>query len=222
MPKYKPESRRKMEQKVKDIDSKAKDRTKHMTNVVKNDAKAIADLSKKIKPGGTIEGAKAIKEAQHQAGGEVKKEYGHQKKALENISKEAHKKENEFRERIKDSKSNYKELTKASSSIKETPAARKALDRSRQAAQKERKEMDEARNVVNRLIRRIRKNIVIASKELRRTEGLDYIIEDHDGSEIVNLHLSARDINKVVELHEKDVAKRGPVEGGVFDEKKSE
>ena len=118
MPKYKPESRRKIELDVKELDSKAKDRAKHMSNVVKNDAKAVADVTKKIKPGGTIEAGKVIKEAIRQSGKEVRKEYGHQKKTLENISRETHKKENEFRERGKDSKSNYKELMKASSSIR--------------------------------------------------------------------------------------------------------
>ena len=94
-----------------------------MSNVVKNDAKVIADVSKKIRPGGTIEATKVIKEAHQQAGGEVKKECGRQKKSLENLVKKGGNIESEFKERVKDSKLNYAELTKASGRIKETTAA---------------------------------------------------------------------------------------------------
>ena len=152
MPKYGPESRRNLERKVKELDSKAKDRTNHMNKVVKNDAKAIADLSKKIRPGGTIEGAKVIKEAQQQAGGEVKKEYGRQKKSLEDIMKKGGKTERELEERWKYSKLNHAELTKASSSIKETHAAKRSLDQGRQVTQENIQTMDSLRDSVHRVM----------------------------------------------------------------------
>ncbi len=62
MVKYRPESRRKLEKRAKDLDYKAKDRTKHMRNVVEKDAKAIDDASKKIKSAGTVEADKEIKQ----------------------------------------------------------------------------------------------------------------------------------------------------------------
>ena len=54
MAKYRPESRGKLEKKVKDLDYEAKDRTKHMGNVVK-DSKVIANLSKKLRTPATLE-----------------------------------------------------------------------------------------------------------------------------------------------------------------------
>jgi len=159
MPKYKPEGKGKLERKVKEFDSKAKDRTKHMSSVVKNDAKAIADLSKKIRPGGTIEGAKAIKEAQQQAGGEVKKEYGHQKKSLEDMLKKGSKIGSEFKERGKDSKLNYAELTKTSNSIKETTAARNKINQGRQVARGDIYTLDSLRDTVYRAMQRAGQHI---------------------------------------------------------------
>ena len=168
MPKYKPESKGNLERRVKEFDSKIKDRTNHMNKVVKNDAKAIADLSKKIKPGGTIEGAKAIKESSQQADKEVKKEYGHQKKNVKDIVKKGGKLESEFKERGKYSKLNYAELTKASSSIKETQAAKKRLDKGRQVAQENIYNMDSLRDSVHRALQRTN----------RCFQELDYKIAD--------------------------------------------
>ena len=159
MSKYRPESRRKLEGKVKEFDSKTNDHTKHMGNVVKYDAKAIADVSKKIRSGGTIEADKEIKHAIQQAGGEVKEKYGHEKKSLDDLVEKGGNLKSELEERGKSSKLNYKELTKASSSIIETPAAKRGLDKGRQVAQENISVMDSLHDVVYRGMQRTGQHI---------------------------------------------------------------
>jgi uncharacterized protein (UPF0147 family) len=155
MPKYSPESRDKLKRKVKDFDSEARDHIRHMSSIVQNDAGVIAGVSRNIRPAGTIEAAKAIKEALQRSGNEVKKEYGRSKSTLEDIiSKEGSKLESELKERRKDSTSNYTELTKASGSIKETHAARSKIDQVRQVAQKDTYTLDSLRNTVHRVIQK--------------------------------------------------------------------
>ena len=178
MSKFKPEKKRDLERRVKEFDSKIKDSTNHMSKVVKNDAKAIADLSKKIKPGGTIEGAKAINESSQQAGKEVKKKYDQLGKTVENLVKKGGNLESEFDEREKYSKLNYAELTKASSSIEETPAAKKGLDRGRRVAQENIYNMNSLRGSVHRTIQRTRQRCQDTTSELKKT-GL-YVSGDNE------------------------------------------
>ena len=154
MSKFKPEKRHDLERRIKEFDSKIKDSTNHMSKVVKNDAKAIADLSKKIKPGGTIEGAKAINESSQQAGKEVKKKYDQLGKTVENLVKKGGNLESEFDEREKYSKLNYAELTKASSSIEETPAARDKINQGRRVAQENIQTMGLLCDTVHRAMQR--------------------------------------------------------------------
>ena len=208
MPKYRPERKGKLERKVKELDSKTRDRTNHMSNVVKNDAKAIADLSKKIRQGATIEGAKATKEAQQQAGGEVKKEYGRQKKSLEGIVKKGGKTERELEERGKYSKLNYAELTKASNSTKETPAAKRGLDQGKQATQKE----IDIMKAVESTLRGIRQHIQDMSYELEPTKDLGILLGERDGkSDWAEFSLNPQEVKDVLEEHQMDIELRGPV-----------
>jgi hypothetical protein len=154
MPKYSPESRDKLERKVKEFNAGTRDHTRHMSNIVQNDARAIADASRNIRPAGTIEAAKAVKEALQRSGKEVKKEYGRRKKTLEDLMKKGGRLESEFKDRAEYSKFNYTELTKASGSIKETHAARSKIDHGRQVAQKDTYTLDSLRNTVHRVIQR--------------------------------------------------------------------
>lgn len=169
MSKYSPESRHNLEDKVKELHSKIKDCTEHMSNVVKNDAKAIADVSKNIRPGGTIEGDKETNQDIQQAGGEAKKEYGRQKKTVEGIMKKGGNLESEFKERGKYSKLNYAELTKASNSIKETPAAKKGLDHGRQVAQENIYTMDSLRNSIHSVLQRTSQRFQKMNYEIANT-----------------------------------------------------
>jgi len=168
MLKYSPESKGKLERKVKDIDSKAKDRTKHMANVVK-DNKTVGNLFRHLRLGGTAEGMREVNSHLQQARKEVKREYGHKKKSLEGIVKKAGKLESELKERGKYSKLNYKELTKASSSIKETHAAKRGLDRGRQAAQKDIYTMDSLRDSIHRVMQRTSQCFQKMSYEIANT-----------------------------------------------------
>lgn len=157
MSKYKPEkSKDKYEREVKDIGRKAKDRTKHINNVVKNDAKAVKDLSKNIRSGGTIEGKKKYKEAVRQTGKEVGKEVVRQQKDLEGIVKEAIKKKEEVEDGIKYSKLNSANLTKVSNSVKESTAARNRTNQGRQVAQKDTYTLGFLRDNVTRILKRTR------------------------------------------------------------------
>ena len=221
MPKYKPESRRKIEQKVKDIDSKAKDRTKHMTNVVK-DNKAVGNLFRHLLLGGTVEGMREVNSHLQQARKEVKREYGHKKKSLEDLMKKGGKLNSEVKERGKYSKLNHAELTKALRSIKETPAAKRRLDLGRQSAQEDTHRLQAIHKGLDRRLRRIRQSI--QDQQLRfETEGfvLAGAVYGAD-TDSFRTYLSPQDIKKIKEVHKEDVAKRGPVEGGAFDEKEYE
>ena len=207
MPKYKPESRRKIERDVKDIKHRAKDRIKHMNNV-KKDAKAMADVSKKIKQESTIEAGKAIKEALWQSGEIIRREFAHWQIALKDISREVHRKENEFKDRIKYSKLNYAELTKASNSIKETPAAKRGLDQGRLATQKDLDIM----KAVESTLRGIRQHIQDMSYELESTKDLGILLGERDGkSDWAEFSLNPQEVKDVLEEHQMDIELRGPV-----------
>jgi len=197
MPKYKPEkSKDKYERGVNDLDRKAKDRTKHMSNVVKNDAKVIKDFSRNIKSGGTIEGKKKFKEAAGQTGKEVGKEVKRQYKDLEDIVKHASEKKGELEQGIKYSKLNYAELTKVSDNIKESTAARKMINQGRQAAQKDTYTLESLRNNVSRTLRRTMQQGQDLVQEFKKTRFyapvdsaklyLDSEVKREEGREVDN------------------------------------
>ena len=158
MPKYRSESRSEIKRKVKDLDYKAKDRTKHMGNVVK-DNKVIADVSKKLRLGGTIEGTEKIKQHLQGAGKESINEWGRHEKKLENLINKEKRVEKELGDKTKDSMQNYEELTKASSSIKETSAAKNEVDKGRNVAQKEIYTLDSLCDSVKRTIKRTSQDV---------------------------------------------------------------
>ena len=178
MAKYKPESRRKLEKRVKDLDHKAQDRTKHMSNVIKKDAKAIADVSKNIRSAGTIEAGKEIKQHLQQSAKGVKREFGHQKKNLEGIVKKEGKIKIELEQRSKDSKFDCKELTRASSSIKETADARNKINQGKQAAQKDVFILNSLRDNVKRLMQRTTRDIKDMGSKFTDKLHLTYLTMD--------------------------------------------
>ena len=178
MAKYKPESRRKLEKRVKDLDHKAQDRTKHMSNVIKKDAKAIADVSKNIRSAGTIEAGKEIKQHLQQSAKGVKREFGHQKKNLEGIVEKEGKIKIELEQRSKDSKFDCKELTRASSSIKETADARNKINQGKQAAQKDVFILNSLRDNVKRLMQRTTRDIKDMGSKFTDKLHLTYLTMD--------------------------------------------
>ena len=203
MPKYSPENKGKLERRVKEFDSKTSDRAKHMNNVVKYDAKAIADVSKKIRSGGTIEADKEINRAIQQASEKVKEKYGHEKKSIDDLMEKGGKIKSELKERGKDSKSNYKKLTKASDSIKETPAAKKGLDHGRQVAQENIYIMDSLHDVVYRAMQRTG----------QRIQELDYKIASTlhffgSGAKAEYMDAEKKRSNRKIEAENGDLRKR--------------
>jgi len=153
MPKYSPESKSKLECKVKEFDSAARDHIRHMSDVVQKDARTIANVSRKIRPSGTIEAGEQIRAAVQQSGKEVGKEFGHQKKSLEDIVlKKGSKLESECRERANYSELNYVELTKASGNIKETATARSKINQAGQVSQKDTYMLESLRETVYKLM----------------------------------------------------------------------
>lgn len=212
MPKYKPEkSKDKLEREVKDIGHKAKDRTKHMSNAVKKDAKAVKDLSKNIRSGGTIEGKKKYKEAVQQTGKEVGKEVGRQQKDLESIVNQAIKKKKEFEQGIKYSKLNYAELTKVSNGIHESTAARNKMNHTRQLSQKDIYTMNSLRDGVSRILKRTVQQGQDLAHEFKKT-GL-YVSDDNEKfyQDNENKRKEAQDIGEAVDnvqkKNEQDVKK---------------
>jgi len=174
MPKYRPESRSEIKRKVKDLDYKAKDRTKHMGNVVK-DNKVITDISKKLRLGGTIEGAEKIKQHLRGAGKESINEWGRQEKKLENIVNKEKRVEKELGDKTKDSMQNYEDLTKASSSIKETSGARKKINEGRKIAQ-------EDASTIGSLRDRVRRNKERRNQDVRNMRAVlksPYVLTDN-------------------------------------------
>ena len=207
MAKYRPESRRNLEKRVKDISHKAKDRTEHMSNV-KKEAKVISDVSKKIKPAGTIEAGNDIKKALHVAGELIRLEFKRWREALENVVKESRRTETEFRERIKYSRSNYEELTHASNSIKETPAARDKINQGRRYSQED---MNISKVCFNTL-RGIRQGIQDRSYRLDAETSLQMVLNEGDGKgDWAEFVLNPQEIKDIVEEHLMDVELRGPV-----------
>ena len=158
MPKYRPESRSDIKRKVKDLDYKAKDRTKHMGNVVK-DNKVITDVSKNLRLGGTNEGTEKIKQHLQGAGKESINEWGRHEKKLENLINKEKRVEKELGDKTKESMQNYEKLTKASSSIKETSAAKNEVDKGRNVAQKEIYTLDSLCDSVRRTIKRTNQDV---------------------------------------------------------------
>ena len=153
MGKYRPESRSKIERKVKELDYKAKDRSGHMRSVV-NDNKVISDVSKKFKSAGTIEADKEIKQDYQRAGTEGERECGHKRKDLEDIVNKAVKTNKELEQRSRYSKLNYEELTSVFGAIKETPAARREINQGQHAAQKDVYTIDFLRDRIERIRKR--------------------------------------------------------------------
>lgn len=207
MAKYRPESRRKIEREVKDIKHRAKDRTKHMNNV-KKDAKAITDVSKKIRSSGTIEAGKDIKRSLHEAGELIRLEFGCWRKKLENVARESYRKENELKERLEGSKSDYKELTKASSNIKETSAAKIEIDKGKQFSQKDGYIM----KAVLAYLRGVRQSIQDLSYEIEATKTMEIVLNDGDREgDWAEFSLSPQEVKDVLEEHQMDIELRGPV-----------
>ncbi len=92
----------------------------------------------------------------------------------------------------------------------------------RQAAQEDTHRLQAIDKGLDRRLRRIRQSI--QDKKLRfETEGfvLAGAVYGAD-TDSFRTYLSPQDIKKIKEVHKEDVAKRGPVEGGAFDEKKYE
>ena len=191
MPKYRPESRNEIKRKVDDLDYKARDHTRHMGNVVK-EKKVIADVSKKLRLGVTIEGTEKIKQYLQGAGKESTKEWGHLGKKLESIVNEEKKVKNELGSRTKDSMQNYEKLTKASSSIKETPAAKNEINQAIYAVQEDRRITDSLHDNVGRNIKRTNQDVRNQRYEIGNTllflnSGQDrkYWIQAHQADQAV-------------------------------------
>jgi len=191
MPKYRPESRNEIKRKVEGLDYKTRDRTRHMGNVVK-EKKVIADVSKNLRLGGTIEGTKKIKQYLQGAGKEGTKEWGRQEKNLEGIVNEEKKVEKELGDKTKDSMRNYEELTKASSGIKETPAAKNEINPAIYAAQEDRRITDSLRDNVGMNIKRTNQDVRNQRYEIGNTllflnsgQEVKYWIQAHQADQTV-------------------------------------
>ena len=167
MVKCRPESRSEIQRKVKDLDCKAKDRSKHMGNVVK-DRKTTSDFIKSVLLGGTTESAKEIKQAIRQAGEDVKKEFKRQREHLKDLDRSMDRAIKDLKQRTKHCESDYNLITKNLIGIKEAPAARGEMNRAGIAAQKEVDTMYTEREKLMRTIRRHRKDINKYEQEMKK------------------------------------------------------
>ena len=207
MAKFKPESRRNLEERVKDLGHKTKDHTKHIDNVRK-DAKIIADVSKKLKPAGTIEAGNEIKRALHTTGQYIRLEFQRWREAIEKVAKQSHQTENEFKERVNYSMLNYEELGRAFSKIKETPAARDKINQGRRWSNDDIVFMKAALNA----LRGIRQGIQDMSYKLDKESSLQIVLNENDSKgDWAELVLDSQEIKDIVEEHLMDVELRGPV-----------
>ena len=208
MAKYRPESRGKLEKKVKDLDYEAKDRTKHMSNVVK-DSKVIANLSKKLRTPATLEAGKAIKQCLLVAGKQTRAEFNRQRKKAEGVVKKGTEIINDLGQREKASKVNREELIKAVMSIKETPAARKDFNQARRVVEKESAVMKALDYMTEGTIRGVRQSIHELSRDLGSKQGLGLVINDQGFNAMFDL--SPSEIENIVEEHQMDIKMKGQI-----------
>lgn len=206
MAKFRPESRRSLEERVKDLGHKAKDHAKHVDNV-KKEAKVIADVSKKIKPSGTIEAGNEIKGLLHTTGELIRLEFKRWREALEKVARQSRQTENEFRERVNYSMLNYDELACAFNSIKETPAARDKINQGKRCSQEDINLLKMGLNT----LRGIRQGIQDMSHKLDAETDLQIVFDRDDERGWTKLVLNPQEVKDIVEEHLMDVELRGPV-----------
>jgi hypothetical protein len=207
MAKYKPESKGNLEKRVKDLSRKAKDCTKHMSNVRK-ELKAISHVSREIKSSGTIETGEGVGKALHDTGRLIRKEFNRWREALENVAGESHRTENEFKERIKYSMSNYEGLTHVSGSIKETTAARDKIIQGMRFSQEDTNMLKE----FFRILRGVRQSIQDMSYRLDADTSLRVLLDERGDEGLwAEFTLNPQEIKDIVEEHLMDVELRGPV-----------
>ena len=208
MAKYRPESRGKLEKKVKDLDYEAKDRTKHMGNVVK-DSKVVANLSKKLRTPATLEAGKAIKQCLLLAGKQTRAEFKRQQKKAEDVVKKGTEIKKDLKQREKASKVNREQLIKAVMGIKETPAARKDLNQAEHVVKKESAVMKALDYMTEGTIRGVRQSIHELSRDLGATQGLGLVINDQGLK--ATFELSPSEIKNIVEEHQMDIKMKGQI-----------
>jgi len=225
MARYRPERKGKLEKRVKDLSYKAKDRTKHMANVVK-DNKVVANLSKKLRTSATLETGEAIKKILQVTGKEIRMEFKRQRKKVEDVAKKGTEIKKDLKQRDKDSKSNSEEIIKAVMGIKETPTAKKDLNHARRVVQKESTGMKALLYANEKTLRGIRQSIAELSRDLGATQGMTLAI--NDGGFKATFELSSSEIGNIVGEHQMDVNMRGqirvddsmesqPIEGGEWE-----
>ena len=225
MAKYRPESRGKLEKKVKDLDYEAKDRIKHMGNVVK-DSKVVANLSKKLRTPATLEAGKAIKQCLMVAGKQTRAEFKRKQKKAEDVVKKGTVIEKDLKQREKDSKLNREQLIKAVMGIKETSAAKKDLNQARHDVERESAVMKTLDYMTEGTIRGVRQSIYELSHDLVATQGLGLVINDQGFN--ATFELSPSEIENIVEEHQMDIKMKGqigvgdstevqPIEGGEWE-----
>ena len=208
MAKYRPESRGKLEKKVKDLDYEAKDRTKHMGKVVK-DSKVVANLSKKLRTPATLEAGKAIKQCLLLAGKQTRAEFKRQQKKAEDVVKKGTDIKKDLKQREKASKVNREQLIKAVMGIKETPAARKDLNQAGHVVKKESAVMKALDYMTEGTIRGVRQSIHELSRDLGATQGLGLAINDQGLK--ATFELSPSEIEGIVEEHQMDIKMKGQI-----------
>jgi len=225
MAKYRPESRGKLEKKVKELDYKAKDSTKHMGNVVK-DSKVVANLSKKLRTPATLEAGKAIKQCLLVAGKQTRAEFKRKQKKAEDVMKKGTEIKKDLKQREKAAELNRKELRKAVMGIKETSAARKDLNQAERVEKKESTVMKALDYMTEGTIRGVRQSIHELSRDLGATQGLGLVINDQGLK--ATFELSPSEIENIVQEHQMDIKMKGqmpvgdstevqPIEGGAWE-----
>jgi len=221
MPKYNREkSKDEYKRQVNDLSYKAEDRTRHLNNVVKKDAKAVKELSSKFRSAGTIEGKKKVSEAIGQADKEIGKEFSRQQKDLERIITEGYRKKQEFEKGIRHSKLNYIELAKASNGIQESKAAHKNVSNAGKVSLQDMYTMNSLRDDIARILKRTSQR----GRELSHEFGITGLYGSADS---VNFYIDSEskrkkqhEINDAIEDVSKDSRlKNDNMEGQIIQKK---
>ncbi len=208
MVKYKPKpekTKKQHENEVNDLGRKAKDRIKHLGNVVKKDNKAVNDFSKSIRSATTVEGAKQVKEAAVQTKKAVGQEYHQQQKNLEGLLNDEDKKKNELEKYIRYSKFDYTELTKTLNDVYRNKSAHDKIDSARRLTARDIYTLNSLRGQVARSLQRTCRQGKQLGQEFRSTNlyGID---DDYMASEAKRKEMS--EVDKAIKQAQKEMPKR--------------